>query len=94
MRTDIVCMVSAARIANPAVRTFLSGLRKNNESVVNEIIYQFLDHYDTHPEVYDALSDLGLRPFVDEVRKLNEQKIALIAKRYEYVLKSKPKLKH
>ena len=92
VRANIKSMVSAAIVANPVVKTYLSGLRKNNESVVNEIIYQFLEHLDTHPEVYDALSDLGLSVFVDEIRKLNAQKIVLIVKRDEYVLKSKPEV--
>lgn len=90
-RADIESMRPAARIAMPVVKSFLSGLRKNNESVVNEIIYQFLELLDEHTEVYDALSDLGLKPFVDELKMVNGEKINLVSKRDEYIVKNKPK---
>lgn len=86
-RADIESIRSATMIAIPVVNRFLPGFRKNNESVINETTHQFLKHLDEHPEVYDALSELGLRPFVDEMRKVNMQKIELTAKRDEYILK-------
>lgn len=89
-RADIESIRSATMIAIPVVNRFLPGLRKNNESVINETIHQFLKHIDEHPEVYDALSDIGLRPYVDEMIKVNAHKIDLTAKRDEYILKEKP----
>lgn len=81
VRTDIESMRSATTIANPIVVRFLSGLRKNNASVINETIHQFLDHLDKHPKVYDALSSLGFQPFVDEIRKVNPLKLEVMDER-------------
>lgn len=89
-RVDIVKLRSSVTIAMPTVSRFLAGLRKNNESVINETIHQFLEHLDEHPEVYDALSVLGLHYFVDEMRSVNKQKMDLMAKRDANNAKRKP----
>lgn len=91
VRADIESMRPAARIAMPVVKSYLHGLRKNNESVVNEIIHQFLELLNDHTEVYNALSDLGLQPFVDELKIVNGEKMKLVAKRDEYIAKNKAK---
>lgn len=80
-RIDLESMRSAANIAEPVVIRYLKGLRKNNENVGNEIIYQFLKRIDKYPEVYDALCELGFKPFVDEIRKLNSQRCKLMSDR-------------
>ena len=89
VRADIDSMRHSASIAKPVVKRFLSGLRKNNESVINQIIKQFLGHLKKHPEVENALSDLGLQPFVDELRKVNVEKLKLMSMR---ISKPKPKV--
>ena len=89
VRVDIDSMRSAASIAKPVVQRFLSGLRKNNESVINQTIKQFLDHLNKHPEVESALSNLGLQPFVDEMRKMNGEKLKLMSMR---IAKPKPRV--
>lgn len=91
VRADIDSMRSAASVAMPVVNRFFSGLRKNNEEVINEIIHQFLEHLKEHPNVYDSFSNLGLRPFVDEMRKVNAQKVEAIKSRDGHKLKGRRK---
>lgn len=81
VRADIESMRDAVSVAQPIVMRFLSGLRKNNERVIDEIIHQFSKYLDQHSEVYDALSNLGLQPFVDEMRKVHAQKHVVMMER-------------
>ncbi len=89
VRVDIDSMRDAATLAKPVVQRFLKGLRKNNESVINQIIKQFLDHLNKYPEVVYALSNLGLQPFVDELRKVNDKKLKLMSMR---IINPKPRV--
>ena len=81
VRVDIDSMRNAASIAKPVIQRFLSGLRKNNESVINQTLKQFLYHLNSYPEVENALGSLGLQPFVDELRKVNSEKLKLMSMR-------------
>ncbi len=81
VRANIDSMRPAATIAAPVVRRYLSGLRKNNESVINQIIKQFLQYSDDYPEVCDGLSNLGLQPFMDELKKINAKKLKFMSLR-------------
>ena len=92
MRADIGSIRHAANIANPVVKRFLLGLRKNNVAVITETIHQFLEYLDEHVEVYEALSVVGLRPFVDEIRKVNTRKIEMVDERDGRQLKRAPKV--
>lgn len=92
VRADIASMRDATSIAQPIVVRYLSGLRKNNEKIINEIIHQFSKYLDQHSEVYSALSDLGLQPFVDEMRNVNAQKHKMISVRENDKLYSRPRV--
>lgn len=92
VRIDIAIMRNAANIADLVVRRYLSGLRKNNEDVINETLHQFFKHLDLHPEVYQALYSLGLQPFVDEMRKSNAEKLVMIKERDNYKLNKGPQV--
>lgn len=89
VRVDIDSMRHASSIASPVVKRFLNGIRKNNDSVTNQIIKQFFDHLKKTPEVENALIDLGLKPFVDELQKVNDEKIKLTSLR---ITKPKPRV--
>jgi len=90
-RIDIEETRELVRIAHPLVRIHLHYLRQNNLPVIDQTISSFFNQLRDNPDMQHALEALGLKYYLDELRKADSEHLELSVKRL-HEISQRPKV--
>lgn len=77
------------KLIKPVVKSYLVGLRKNNQQEVSQLIAFFFKEIENDKEVKEAFYELGLKPYLDELESIDNAWNNAFNKRMEETKKSR-----
>lgn len=84
-RANLTNLSNEIKVAKHVVRDYLRGLRNYNRKVVDVRLNNFFEKIDAQPTLKDALTTIGLMPYVESLRVADEKKKKLLSERVKSI---------